>query len=117
MKKIILTILFCLFGLCCSKIALAADYKLAWDANTEPELIGYKLYQSTTSGDYPGPGIVTIPAGTETVSITLSNGVWYYVLTAYDQYGNESGFSNEVMIDADVLPPAVPHNLIIVIGQ
>ncbi len=78
----------------------------AWDANTEKDLAGYLLYRSDTPGVYtygPGNALATIEAGTET---TVLNNVkpGYFVLTAFDKHGNESGPSNEV----ESLPPGDP---------
>jgi hypothetical protein len=70
---------------------------LTWNANTESDLAGYKVYRATGSGAYGAP-IATIPAGTVTYSATgLQPGTTYFfVITAYDNAGNESVFSNEV---------------------
>jgi fibronectin type 3 domain-containing protein len=71
-----------------------------WDANTEVDLVGYRLYQSTTPGVYnygQGNEVADIAAGTMTATITV-DGRYYYVLTAYDTEGFESEPSNEVRI-------------------
>jgi len=90
----------------------AADVSFEWDANTESDLAGYRLYQSDTSGLYTygtGNEVKDIPAGTETCTVTgVPDGVWYWVLTAYDTHGNESGPSNEVSADIDETPPGPP---------
>jgi hypothetical protein len=56
--------------------ALAANVKLAWDANTESDLAGYKVYYGTSTGKYPDSidvGNVT----THTV-VNLVDGQTYY---------------------------------------
>lgn len=69
---------------------------LAWDANSEPDLSGYKVYYGTSSGTYT----TTIDVGNVT-TYTLS-GVftpyvtYYFAVTAYNSSAQESGFSNEV---------------------
>jgi hypothetical protein len=70
---------------------------LTWNANTESDLAGYKIYRATASGAYGAP-IATIPAGTVTYAASgLQAGTTYFfVVTAYDSAGNESAFSNEV---------------------
>ena len=84
-----------------------------WDANTEADLSGYRLYQSNVSGSYTGSPILDIPAGTTTASIIVSDGTYYWVLTAYDVAGNESSYSNEVTSSPDKAPDA-PQNFRII---
>ncbi len=69
---------------------------LSWAANTEPDLAGYNVYRSTTSG---GPytkanvGLVTTNAYNST---GLINGTTYFfAVTAMDTSGNESPRSAE----------------------
>ena len=81
---------------------------LQWDANGEPDLDGYNLYRSTTSGGgyakVNGP-IVTTTGFTDS---GLTNGsAYYYVVSAVDTSGNESADSSE----ASVTPLAPPAGL------
>ncbi len=70
-----------------------ARVTLAWDANPEPDVAGYRVYRSLTAGgpyapiaDVPAPGYL---------DTGLTNGVTYrYVVTALDAH-LESPFSNE----------------------
>lgn len=110
--------MFLIFFLLTTTLACAgSNVTLAWDPNTEADLAGYRLYQSATSGQYefgPDHCVATIPAGTETVTLEdVADGTWYFVMTAYDNFGNESKRSNEVMITLDSTPPAPPQNFII----
>ncbi len=74
--------------------AMAADIPLAWDANTEADLAGYKVYYGTTSGAYGTPIVI---GKQTTYTITgLSAGTYYIAVTAFNTSGLESGFSNEV---------------------
>ena len=92
--------------------AKAADLTLAWDANSESDLAGYRIYYKTGTSGAPYDGI-GIDQGNSGIDITLDDltdfnnpiitltgltrGVVYYlVITAYDEQGNESGYSNEV---------------------
>jgi len=70
---------------------------LDWDANTEPDLAGYKVYRSTTQGVYGTP-IASVSAGTTTFTASgLQTGTTYYfVVTAYNTSFSESAHSNEV---------------------
>jgi len=74
---------------------------LAWEApenegedDPSGEVEGYKLYYGTASGEYEE----TIDVGSFTSCSVdgLSSGTWYFTVTAYDDGGNESSFSNEV---------------------
>ena len=72
---------------------------------------GCNLYQSDVSGNYvPGVDIpvAVIPVGTETVSINVDDGVWYWILTAVDEHDNESDKSNEVTASLDSVAPKAP---------
>lgn len=93
-------------------MASAADVELTWDANTEADLAGYRLYRSGTTG---GPWTQIgndIPAGdTSVIDTGLSDGYYHWVLTAFDDVGLESGYSNECMLKIDLTPPANPTGL------
>ena len=85
--------------------AYALDITLQWDANTEADLAGYKIYYKTeTSGpSYNGTGAVEgsspIDVG-DTTEITLhgldEDVTYFFAVTAYNTTQLESGFSNEV---------------------
>ncbi|MGD9148447.1 MAG: fibronectin type III domain-containing protein, partial [Anaerolineae bacterium] len=69
---------------------------LAWSPNGEPDLAGYTVYRSTSSG---GPyaaltaSLLSDPGYTDS---SVTNGTtYYYVVTASDASDNESGYSNE----------------------
>lgn len=118
MKKIVGLVLGFLF-LTVGMAYAASNVTFEWDANSETDLVGYRLYQSQMSGDYifgDGNQVATITAGTETVTITgVSDGAYFWVLTAYDDKGNESGPSNEVTANLDTTPPESPTTVIITI--
>lgn len=87
---------FLLILLCSARVVYSAQVTLAWDANSEPNISGYKIYYGTASRIYD----FTVEVGNYTsVTITdLKEGeIYYFVATAYDEDGNESGFSNEVV--------------------
>ncbi|MFH0726574.1 MAG: fibronectin type III domain-containing protein [Pseudomonadota bacterium] len=74
----------------------AAQVTLAWDANTEPFLSGYKIYYGTASRNYAFSE--TAGHQTEYVVTGLTPGkTYYFAATAFDTYGNESGYSAEVV--------------------
>lgn len=117
MRKLLVLISIVGLLLAVSVPALAADVTFGWDANTESDLAGYKLYQSATSGDYSGAVPIDIPLSAlahpgdpEYTQTGVGDGTWYWVLTAYDTEGLESGYSNEVTKTIDTTPPAPPTN-------
>ena len=70
---------------------------LTWNANTDSDLAGYKIYRATTSGGYGAP-IATLQGNITTyIAAGLQSGTTYFfVITSYDSAGNESLYSNEV---------------------
>jgi len=72
-----------------------AQATLAWDANTEPGITGYKIYWGPSSGNYTS----SKDAGNNTsATITgLDEGkTYYFAATAYNGDGVESGYSSQV---------------------
>ncbi|MDZ7290788.1 MAG: fibronectin type III domain-containing protein [candidate division KSB1 bacterium] len=96
--------------------ATAGDKQISlkWDANTEPDLLRYRIYSGTAPNPSTVVDSVSAVAGTTKIITGLSNGTTYYFrLTAVDIAFNASGFSNEVSATpmAIDLPPAPPQNL------
>lgn len=108
-KKLLFTILS--FFLFCT-FAFATEVRFTWNPNTENDLKGYRLYQSKVSGVYVkgvDKAVADIPAGTEIAATHITKeGKYFWVLTAYDKHGNESGFSNEVSEYFNFSAPAIP---------
>lgn len=75
--------------------AYPAQVTLLWDPVTHPDLAGYKIHYGNCSRNY----VVTTDVGNQT-SCTITDLVdtepYYFAATAYDIYGNESDYSNEV---------------------
>ena len=69
---------------------------LNWNANTEQDLAGYSVYRSTTGGG-PYVKITTslLSANSYTDPGAVRDNTYYYVVTATDKAGNESGFGNQ----------------------
>ncbi len=102
-KRILMGIIFVLM---CISVAPAADRTFTWDANTEPDLESYRLYMTYTQGQYQfGSGwIAVVPSGTEQVLYdVLDDRPYYFVITAVNTSGRESGPSNEV--SSTLMPP------------
>ena len=88
---------------------------LGWDANTEPDLDGYNLYKSTSPGG-PYTKIQSLGLVTTATVLNLTNGYHYFVLTAFNKTGLESGYSNEVPWVVAVAP-APPKSLRPIVEQ
>jgi hypothetical protein len=71
---------------------------LTWNANSEADLAGYRVYRSATPGS--GYELVTaqLVTGATYNDTTPAAGAYYYVITAVDQSGNESIPSQEVNV-------------------
>lgn len=80
----------------------AATARLSWDSNPEPDVIGYRVYIGTSSGNYAQPrGAGIDVSGATTYTVTgLAKGVrYFFAVTAVDASGNESPLSREVFKD------------------
>lgn len=85
----------------------------SWDAVSDPELQGYKLYRAPGTCANPGAfatvqtyGVVTSGA----IPNPTTNGTYCHRLTAFNAAG-ESPFSNRVELKYVVNPPPAPANL------
>ena len=106
-------------------LAVSAEYTLQWDANTEENLAGYRIYyrddpdaeytplaELTTTDSASADHIDPAAAFPEYRVSGLSDGVvYYFVITAFDSDGFESGYSNEVHSQAPriVTAPTVTY--------
>ena len=72
---------------------------LTWDASSSA-VAGYRVYRSTTSGNFYSP-LFSTPLNAFTFDdSTVSNGdIYYYVVTAVDDNGVESTYSNQATAD------------------
>ena len=61
----------------CSVWARAEQVTLAWDANTEPDLAGYKVHYGTSSGSYTSS--VDVHKVTTAIVTGLTAGQTYYL--------------------------------------
>lgn len=81
---------------------LSRSASLSWGASSSNvdgtsmnDLAGYRVYYGTSSGNYTNS--VDIGIANSVVIDNLTPGsVYYFVITAYDSSGNESGYSAEV---------------------
>ncbi len=74
-----------------------ANATVSWNANTESDLAGYRIYVGTRSGSY---GVVGPFEVTNSTSFTIPNlptgTTYYFAVSAFDKSGNESAKSAEV---------------------
>ncbi|MFB3924900.1 MAG: malectin domain-containing carbohydrate-binding protein [Syntrophales bacterium] len=76
-------------------VAHSADVTLAWDANSESDLAGYKVYYGTSSRNYSSRIDVGNWTGC-TISGLSAGSTYYFAATAYDTGGLESEYCAEV---------------------
>ncbi|TKB68051.1 MAG: fibronectin type III domain-containing protein [Nitrospira sp.] len=70
-----------------------------WDANTETDLAGYKIYKGVASGQFGAPIATLPPSATSYEAAGLQNGApYFFVVTAFDTSGNEGPLSNELSV-------------------
>jgi len=74
-----------------------ANATVSWNANTEKDLAGYRVYVGTRSGLYTFAGPFEV---TNSTSFTVPNlpigTTYFFAVSAFDKAGNESTKSNEV---------------------
>ena len=70
--------------------------KLGWDASTDPDVAGYKVYYGTSPGKY-GPGVAVGNVTTYDLTGLIKGEKYYLAITAYDKAGKESRFSTEII--------------------
>ena len=107
------------------------DVTLRWNANSEADLAGYRIYYKSGSSGSPYDG-TGLDQGPSPITITITDlgnpdypeytltglddtEVYFIVVTAFNNKGFESGFSNEVSIgpvppESDVPPEDPPED-------
>ena len=86
-----------------ASVVHAQTATLAWDANSEPDVTGYRLYYGTSSGNYNQQvdvGKVTV----FTVSGLDLSVDYFFAVQAYTAAGLQSGLSAEASLPAPVPP-------------
>ena len=98
----LMVLVFLVIFLALPQIVSSAEIGLAWDSNAESDVAGYKIYYGTASGKYTH----SVNVGNVTqATLNLPKKKYYISLTAYDTYGNESDYSNEVSWPIQVFQP------------
>lgn len=97
---------FIVLSLLLIKAGTASCYgaAIAWNPNTESDLASYKLYLGSTSRQYYRAVDVGNHTAIDLSSLFLYENAPYYVaLKACDIYGNESPYSDELLLELDDL--------------
>jgi endoglucanase len=84
---------------------------LTWNANSEPDLAGYRVYQCSQLPCTRTSGRASLLATLERVTgfnIGTPAQIQYYFITAYDSAKNESGASNLATLIPAGSPPPPP---------
>jgi hypothetical protein len=88
-----------------------AQVTVAWDANTEPDLKGYRVYYGTASRVYGAP--FDVGKATSYTLVNLAPGQKYFIaVTAYNTANKESAFSNEVSATTAALEAVSPPSVL-----
>ena len=84
------------FILLFASLSYAREITLTWDPNSEPDLDHYVVYWGVNSGDYTvNSGDIGL-VNEYSVQIPDDGQVYFFAVTAVNDSGLESGFSNEV---------------------
>jgi len=93
----VLAVIFFGFGLIASQVH-AQDITLEWDANTEPNLVGYNIYESEFGSNAGSQWVKIGVANNDETEFTAAGRDDYksyaYQVTALNDQGNESFVSN-----------------------
>ncbi|HKQ35457.1 MAG TPA: hypothetical protein VJT11_09165 [Nitrospiraceae bacterium] len=96
-------------GLCVLWSSTAAGAMLTWNANTEPDLAGYRIYQCSILPCTKSSGTLLTTLGrTTSFNIGTPATIQYYFVTAHDQANNESGISSVATFRPAGSPPPPP---------
>jgi hypothetical protein len=112
--KFFFTVMFaCLLSLANQTCCFATNVTLQWDANTDSDLAGYRVYYQADSSTQPfkgtgaTPTLISKTATTATISGLSSVHGYYFAVTAYNTAGVESAYSNLVSVPV-LQAPSVP---------
>ena len=93
---------------CFVATAQANGFTFQWEANHLNDIVEFRIYWSSVSGEYNPSDMEEIsvenlpdpenPEWTLKTTIPIYSGTLYFICTAVDNYGYESDYSNEVSI-------------------
>jgi hypothetical protein len=76
---------------------IAADLKISWQPNNEPDLAGYFVYYGEQTGFY-NYRLATGPQAEYTIRDLKPGATYFIAVTAVDTAGNESAFSEQIRV-------------------
>ncbi len=103
-----MTLLLIIGCICFS--AFADEVQLTWNANSETDIAGYRIYKGLQSGAYTSNVFTSNLATSITMSGLEAGKTYYFAATAINSSSLESDFSDEV---AYTVPAAVPSTFTI----
>ena len=86
-------VLFTIVSCFKSRALAPGTLTLAWDPSSDPSVVGYRLYEGNASQTYTN----LVDVGTNlvaTVSGLVPGATYFFAVTAYDDTGLESAFSD-----------------------
>ena len=104
-KMLVNSVLAAILSLGIASAGVASTVNLQWDANTETDLAGYKVYYGPESS--PLESAVPVDVSNQTVATINgldSNIAYKFAVSAYNTSGTESSFSNIVTIAEQSAP-------------
>ena len=106
-KMLVNSVLAAILSLGIAATSSASSVNLQWDANTETDLAGYKVYHTAESAPFEGAVSIDVSKQTTATITDLDPNLSYsFAVTAYNASGIESTFSNIVSIP-EQSPPTV----------
>lgn len=88
------------------------DKQVVWDANTEEDLAGYRLYYRAETEVFSNDRYFLVPPEIQAYRLADVPFNTHMALTAFDSSGNESEFSKEVIyLPFDRVAPVEPSGV------
>ncbi|MCC6741490.1 MAG: fibronectin type III domain-containing protein [Planctomycetia bacterium] len=84
---------------------------MSWGGVSAPDLAGYRVYRSASSGAGYVPASPTLVSTTTFTDAGLTAGTWFWVVTAVATGGDESFMSNEISATVSGIPTPAPPTL------
>lgn len=104
-KMLVKSVLASILSLGLSAPVMASSVSLQWDASTDADVTGYKVYHSAGSSALAGTTPLNVANLTSASLDGLDPNLSYsFAVTAYNAAGAESSFSNIVTLPEQVLP-------------